>query len=111
MRKGKIAAQVAHAAMKFLVDGYDRSGNLHVAFSPVQDNWLLGQFAKVVVYVESEQALLDLIEKAKELGVDCRPIVDAGRTEFHGVPTLTCAAFGPDEAEKLDPITGLLPLL
>jgi len=111
MRKGKLAAQVAHAAMKFLVDGYDNSGKLTVQLTPVQDVWLTGQFAKIVVYVESEHALLALIETAKIAGVDARPIVDCGRTEFHGVSTLTCCAFGPDDSEKLDPITGSLPLL
>ncbi len=112
MRKGKIAAQCAHAAMKFLVDSY-HVGDEHLAadLTPAQIGWLTGQFAKIVVSVDSEHALLALIEAAKAAGVDCRPITDAGRTEFHGVPTLTCAAFGPDEPDKLNPITGLLPLL
>jgi len=32
-------------------------------------------------------------------------------TEFHGVPTNTCLAIGPDLAEKIDSITGDLELL
>ena len=36
--------------------------------------------------------------------------VDAGRTEFHGVPTATCCAIGPDWPERIDPITGHLKL-
>ena len=112
MRKGKIAAQVAHAAMKFLVDGYDpHSSTMTTSLTPPQVAWLTGAFAKVVVYVESEQELLDLIEKGKRAAIDVRTITDAGRTEFHGVPTLTCAAFGPADVSKLDHVTGHLKLL
>jgi peptidyl-tRNA hydrolase len=38
-------------------------------------------------------------------------IVDNGLTEFKGMKTLTCAAFGPDYAEVLDEITGHLKLI
>jgi PTH2 family peptidyl-tRNA hydrolase len=38
-------------------------------------------------------------------------IVDAGTTEFHGVPTKTCCAVGPAWADAVDAITGGLPLL
>ncbi len=38
-------------------------------------------------------------------------ITDAGRTEFHGEPTNTTLAIGPDYSEKIDKITGGLPLL
>lgn len=112
MRKGKIAAQAAHAAMKFLCDDLDTVGGLIVRpLSKPEKAWLNGAFAKVVVYCESEQELLDLVAKAKVNGVTVKTIVDAGRTEFHGVPTLTCAAFGPDEVDRLDAVTGHLKLL
>lgn len=112
MRKGKIAAQVAHAAMKFLVDDFDpAAGAMYRKLDKSEKAWLNGAFAKVVVYCESEQELLALVEKAKLYSVTAKTIVDAGRTEFHGVPTLTCAAFGPDESYRLDSITGHLKLL
>lgn len=112
MRKGKIAAQVAHAAMKFLVNiVHVKNSTLVRDLTKQEMRWLDGAFAKVVVYVESEQELLNLIEEATRRGVRAHPIVDAGRTEFHGVSTLTCAAFGPDEVDKLDAITGHLKLL
>lgn len=111
MRKGKIAAQVAHASMKFLVDGYEKGERLNTFLTFQQQRWLQGAFAKVVVYVESEQELLDLIDAAQRAAIDVRSIVDVGRTEFHGVPTLTCAAFGPDESYRLDNITAHLKLL
>lgn len=113
MRKGKIAAQVAHASMKFLVDNDQakRADELHVELSKPEAEWLNGGHAKVVVYANSEDQLRDLMFRAELQGVDCYPVVDAGRTEFHGVPTLTCAAFGPDYPDVLDSLTGDLKLL
>ena len=113
MRKGKIAAQVAHAAMKFIFDNNrsERADQLLVDLSKEEAIWANGAFAKIVAYVESEDALRDLMLKAQIKSVQCYPIIDAGRTEFNGVPTLTCAAFGPDDVDEIDEITGHLPLL
>lgn len=113
MRKGKLASQVAHASMKFLVDNSDsdRDDVLQVSLSEYEVEWLNGSFTKVVVSVDSEDALNDLILKAKLNDVAVYPIVDSGKTEFNGVATLTCAAFGPDDSTTLDKVTGHLKLL
>lgn len=113
MRKGKIAAQVAHASMKFLVDNNEavRGDEVIIKLTPAEAMWLTGSFAKVVVGVDSEEALQDLIFQAELADIEVHPIVDSGRTEFHGVPTLTCAAFGPCTTEELDRITGKLKLI
>ena len=114
MRKGKLAAQVAHASMKFLVDNNESSRNdeLYVKLNKEEAMWLLsGSFTKVVVSVDSEKELEDLIFKAKRDDVECHSIIDSGRTEFNGVPTLTCAAFGPADAVEIDEITGKLKLI
>ena len=113
MRKGKMCAQVAHASMKFLSDNdeADRNDELIVKLSNDEAEWLNGSFKKIVVGVDSEDALNDLIFKAKLDDVQVCEIVDAGLTEFNGVPTLTCAAFGPCKSELLDKLTGNLKLL
>jgi len=113
MRKGKIAAQVAHAAMKFLVDNNEaeRGDEVIIKLTPQEAMWLTGSFAKVVVGIDSEEALQSLIFQAELADIEVHPIVDEGRTEFNGVPTLTCAAFGPCTAEELDRITGNLKLI
>lgn len=102
MRAGKMVAQGAHASMISLIDHQD---------DPRMIEWLSASFAKVCVRVESEQELCDLIAEAEAAGLLVSVVTDAGRTEFHGVPTLTCAAIGPDLPENLDPITGHLKLL
>jgi PTH2 family peptidyl-tRNA hydrolase len=73
--------------------------------------WIEGAFTKVCVSVDSEQQLLDIVVKATAAGVLNALITDSGLTEFGGVPTVTCAAIGPDYPDKLDPITGHLKLL
>lgn len=114
MRKGKMIAQGAHAAMKFLIDNNvsDTTDKLIVELSPAEAQWIFGGcFTKVVVSCDSEEELKQLILTAKLKNIEVHEIVDAGRTEFHGEPTLTCAAFGPEDAELLDEVTGNLKLL
>lgn len=113
MRKGKIAAQVAHASMKFLTDNNEaeRGDEVVVKLSPAEAMWLTGSFTKIVVSVDSQDALEDLVFRAELEGVEVHPIVDSGKTEFDGVPTLTCAAFGPCDSFVLDRLTGNLKLM
>ena len=118
MRKGKLAAQVAHASQGFILTygTFESKESGAVLFEthlrPLEADWLRGTLkTKIVVWVNSEQELQDLISAAVKQGIRTVPIIDAGLTEFHGVSTLTCAAFGPDLSEVLDPITGSLPLL
>jgi PTH2 family peptidyl-tRNA hydrolase len=108
MRRGKEIAQGAHASMIWLSRRIREPG---YAFTEAERVWLDGSFTKVCVRVDSEEELLGIIGAAGEAGVMAHLCVDAGRTEFHGVPTPTCCAVGPDFAERIDPITGHLKLL
>ena len=65
---------------------------------------------KVCLQVSSEEELLDHHEKALQEGIKSYLIRDSGRTEFGGIPTLTACAIGPDDAEKIDAVTGDLKL-
>lgn len=113
MRKGKIASQVAHASMKFILDNNEaeRGDEIHVSLKGPEAMWCSGSFTKVVVGVNSEDELRDLVLNARLRDVEVHSITDNGRTEFDGVPTLTCAAFGPDNVDVLDEITGHLKLI
>jgi PTH2 family peptidyl-tRNA hydrolase len=61
-------------------------------------------------YVETEEELLEVYNKAKEKGMISCLITDKGLTEFNGVPTITCCAIGPAWSDELDEITGNLKL-
>lgn len=123
MRKGKIAAQAAHAsdgallrsliAHKLLDRLTVRGGHLELASSekhnPLVD-WFQQGTAKVCVYVDSEEELFALAREGQERGYLVELVCDAGLTEFHGDPTYTCLAFEPLYPKQIDPLTGDLPL-
>ena len=124
MRKGKIAAQAGHACIDAILMALSKEGrisdfemtdeglalrNTDKPNSPLSD-WFAYGCAKVCVYVDSEEALLEIAEHAKEKGIIASVITDAGMTEFHGIPTKTCLALEPLPAEIADELTGALPL-
>ncbi len=116
MRKGKMIAQGAHASVKVLLDAGELAADrtsFAIAIDPASAlaAWLGGRFTKICVSVTSEAALDDVVARARAAGVPCALIVDAGATEFHGVPTKTCCAVGPAWTDEVDAITGTLPLL
>lgn len=129
MRKGKIAAQAAHASMAaVLKDGHVEQPTglwtrikalfgIHtppkfvIAMDDDLASWLTGRFKKVCVYVDSEIELLTILNKANYAGLRTALITDSGLTEFNGVPTRTCLAIGPHTPDLIDPITGGLKLL
>lgn len=134
MRKGKIAAQCCHASIAFLtkqiqlplVDewsddqyfgqnlnqfGYNPRFIRQVHLDEESAQWIDGAFTKVVVSVNSEAELLAVYQAARTYGCRSQLIQDAGRTEFHGVPTYTCVAVGPNFVSKVDAVTKTLPLL
>jgi PTH2 family peptidyl-tRNA hydrolase len=139
MRKGKMIAQGAHASLKVLLDagaiersesgGGDPAGlaggaggeasrginaggaRFTLALDPALAAWLGGRFTKICVSVDSEAELEAVVDRARAAGVPCALVVDAGHTEFHGVPTKTCCAVGPAWSDAVDAITGGLPLL
>jgi PTH2 family peptidyl-tRNA hydrolase len=112
MRRGKQIAQGAHASMAFLTRRLSQAGQLSLdEFSDVEREWLSGAFAKVCCRVNSEDDLIAIYDSAVAAGLEVHLITDSGRTEFHGQPTRTCLAIGPDDAAKIDTITGGLELL
>ena len=73
--------------------------------------WIDGQFKKICVSVNSEEELLEIVQKAKDVGIPYALITDSGLTEFHGVKTNTCGAIGPSSEDVVNAITGHLKLL
>ena len=124
MRKGKIAAQAGHACVEAVLMALTKENRLsdlvyENGWMSLRDTgreetplsaWFEKGVAKICVYVDSEEALLEIDRRAKEAGILSALICDAGMTEFHGEPTYTCLAFEPQLPEIVDPITGDLPL-
>jgi peptidyl-tRNA hydrolase, PTH2 family len=123
MRRGKEIAQGAHAAMAWLCKRFLKAESLAAGkqdcpfidwldktVSPAEREWLTGLFTKVTLQVNSLEELNSVVEKAKQAGLQVEVITDSGLTEFNGVPTVTCAAIGPDYSSRIDQITSNLNL-
>lgn len=98
LSKGKLAGQVAHAA----VSAAEKS--------KFKKDWIDSAQKKVVLKCETLTELLDLFEKAKKAGLPCALIKDAGHTEIPA-GTTTCVGIGPAPDKDIDKITGDLKLL
>lgn len=116
MRKGKIAAQAAHASLGVILDLAQYITTPEHLCIDLKDQFLRewiydGSFTKICVYVESESELVDVYNKAKNANIIAHLVTDSGRTEFKGIPTKTCCAIGPCDPNLLIGITSHLPLL
>lgn len=122
IRKGKLAAQVAHASVGALLKfarrettSIDTGKEYLIQFcfdeNSILDKWLNGIFTKICVCVENDEELVALYNRiTSESNIPCVLITDAGNTEFHGVPTNTCIGIGPYWSEDIDKFTKNLPL-
>jgi PTH2 family peptidyl-tRNA hydrolase len=118
MRKGKIAAQAAHASLGVFFDRmsiedrhHDGSVSYRLYLERDMAAWKDGAFTKIVVGCNSETELMDLYTQAREADLPCKLIIDSGKTEFNGVPTPTCLAIGPADESEVNLITGELGLI
>lgn len=100
---GKLAVQVAHAAVECTLKAEKRKDKY-------LDPWIKEGQKKVVVKTKDLQSLYELEFKARSLGLTTSIIRDAGLTE---VPpgTVTCLGIGPGPEEIINKVTGNLPLL
>ncbi len=105
MGRGKIAAQVAHAAVAAVLAAQHPGG----AGADLA-GWLASGQPKVVLRVGSAAELGQLAAAARAAGLPAEVIRDAGRTQL-APGTATCCAIGPADAARVDAVTGGLPLL
>lgn len=98
--RGKLAAQVAHAAIGAFIE----------ADEPARQAWVNSGMAKIVLKVDNEAELIRLYELAQSQNIPVQLIKDAGRTV---VPTgtLTCLGLGPAHESAIDELTRELKLL
>ena len=100
---GKLAAQVAHAAVACALA--TRKNN-----KKWFKKWLAEGGKKVVVVAENEDDFYSLKENAESLDIATNIIEDAGHTEIPA-GTKTVLGVGPAPNNLIDRVTGHLPLL
>ena len=98
--KGKMAAQVAHAALDAALK----------AEKSVMQEWLSNGGGKIVLSVEDEKELVKFFQMAKDAGLPSSLITDAGHTVVEP-GTRTCVGIGPGNEKKIDALTGSLKLI
>jgi PTH2 family peptidyl-tRNA hydrolase len=99
MGEGKLAAQVAHAALSAYED----------ADAKTRTAWKGGGQKKVVLKASSESELFRLADLAEREGLPHAIVRDAGHTQLDP-GTVTCLAVGPGPEELVDEVTGDLSL-
>lgn len=112
MRRGKEIAQGSHGATSWMAKEMKDSflQKRPVNLTQEQFNWISGDFTKICLQIGSEHELMELAHKAKMAGLNIHVITDAGKTEFNGIPTVTCLCIGPHESSKIDVLTSHLSL-
>lgn len=99
MSKGKVAAQVAHAAVNAALSVNKK----------LLKNWRETGMKKITLKVESEEDLYKYQQLAEEKDIITSLITDAGHTEI-APGTKTCLAIGPGPEIQIDKITGNLKI-
>ncbi|XP_027886152.1 peptidyl-tRNA hydrolase 2, mitochondrial [Xiphophorus couchianus] len=102
MGKGKVAAQCSHAAVSAYKQVQRRSPEL-------LRQWEYCGQPKVVVKAPDEDTLINLLGRAREVGLTVSLIQDAGRTQI-APGSRTVLGIGPGPAELVDSVTGDLKL-
>jgi peptidyl-tRNA hydrolase, PTH2 family len=103
MGRGKLAAQVAHAAVFAAENARSQRHNWF-------NIWFRTGQAKVVVKAENLEELIKLENHARTIGLPAVSVQDSGLTQ---IPpgTITCIGIGPGPAELIDKVTRHLKLL
>jgi peptidyl-tRNA hydrolase, PTH2 family len=106
MTKGKMCAQVAHAA----VSAVSKAAAGTKAQQESLRQWERSGSAKVVVRGGSEEELRGLLGAARGAGLVAALVRDAGHTQVEA-GTVTVLAVGPGPDADVDGVTGQLKLL
>ena len=100
MSSGKMAAQVAHAAVNCYKYGLKKVPEMVY-------NWENAGAAKIVLMVNNLKEFNTIENKAKQNNINYAIIQDAGKTELEP-GTITTIAIGPAPVHEIDKITGEL---
>jgi PTH2 family peptidyl-tRNA hydrolase len=104
MGKGKVAAQVAHAAL----DAAEVARRKHPGW---YESWREQGQAKMVLKTDGGEAALEELQKqARTMGLPVSLIQDRGLTQLDP-GTTTCLGIGPGPSDEIDKVTGKLKLL
>lgn len=105
MGVGKIAAQVAHAALglhRVLIENPQKYGQMLMSWEQFGET-------KIVVKGDNTSQLLDLAAKANSIDIPNYLVQDAGRTQIEAGSITVLGIMG--KIDQVDSVTGSLKLL
>jgi PTH2 family peptidyl-tRNA hydrolase len=100
LTRGKMSAQASHASVAAVLKSHKDD----------LKKWQDQGMKKVILRVKDKEELYAYKQKAEDAGLMVALITDAGHTHLEP-GTATCLGIGPDNAEKIDKITGTLSLI
>ena len=103
MGKGKIAAQVAHAAIL----ACDKTRTINTGWLK---EWEFSGSPKIILKINDLDELLMLKNKIEQINLPVAYVQDSGLTQLEP-GTITCIGIGPAPSNLLEPVTGGLSLL
>lgn len=122
---GKYCAMSAHASVNALLYLMNQSKTLEeqpLQFTngkakltlEIEENsalhlWLSGIYTKICVFVDSEEELKAVYDKAKGMNLPVSYITDLGLTLFNNETNAIAVGIGPAERRKVDKVTRGLP--
>ena len=107
MKAGKIASQVAHAAIG-LYDDIIFGNNIYQ--KEALDYWVNYGQKKIVLRVPNLDTMIKACNQCKEDNIATCMITDAGLTQIEPL-SKTVLGIGPDKSEKINKITGQFKLM
>ena len=100
LTRGKMSAQASHASVAAVLKSHKDDIK----------KWQDQGMKKVILKVKDKEELYAYKQKAEDAGLVAALITEAGLTHLEP-GTTTCLGIGPDKAEKIDKVTGMLSLM
>ncbi len=100
LTRGKMSAQASHASVAAVLKSHKDDIK----------KWQEQGMKKIILGVKDKEELYRYKSRAEDAGLVSALITDAGHTHLKpGTPT--CLGIGPDKADKIDKVTGILSLV
>ena len=107
MGAGKIAAQVAHAAIGLYDDIFEEENEQQKI---LLNDWFNSGQKKIVLKADNLNLMLEVVNQCKKLKLQYCMITDAGHTQIPA-GSVTVLGIGPDIGERINQVTGNFKLM
>ena len=108
MSKGKMVAQGSHASLACITNRVKAANEMNLRLTDEELEWFNDSFTKICLGIKSEEELLEIYNKLKDLGINVVLITDNKLSLRDENPVHTCIGIGPCDELKVKDIIGHL---